>query len=72
MADVPWQVVRIVGTVLLLGPPVAFYVYRDRKRRDESRPLAWALGLGVLGIAGLFLYLHLRGDFTGPERGDTD
>lgn len=74
MTDVPWQLVRIVGVVLLLGPPVAIYVYRDRKRREKSHPLAWALGLGVLGIVGLFVYLHLRGDFTDfeSERDDAE
>ncbi|NEU58293.1 hypothetical protein [Halorussus sp. MSC15.2] len=68
MTDVSWQFVRFVATVLVLGPPVAYYVYRDRKRRGESRPLAWALGLGVLGIPGLIFHLYLRGDFAGPNR----
>lgn len=68
MSDVPWGAVRLVGQTVVLGPPVAFYVYRDMERRDRPHSLAWAVGLGLLGIAGLFAYLWLRGDFSGGDR----
>lgn len=64
MLDVPYQIVRVVGYIAVLGPPVAVFVYRDRKRGGKSYPLAWALGLGLLGIPGLLWYLYLRGDFS--------
>ncbi|UPV76408.1 hypothetical protein M0R89_19805 (plasmid) [Halorussus limi] len=65
MTNLPWPLVRVGLTLLVLGPPVAIYVYRDRERRGKSRPLALALGLGLLGFAGLFVHFYLRGDFAG-------
>lgn len=70
MQEIPWQVIRLVGMVVLLGPPVGYYVYRDSKRRGEDRPIVRAVGYGVLGIAGLFLYLYQRGDFDPSSRGE--
>lgn len=68
MNDVPGSLVRLGGQTVVLGPPVAFYVYRDMNRRDRPHSLAWAVSLGLLGIVGLFAYLHLRGDFSGGDR----
>ena len=71
MPDASWSLVRFVATALVLGPPVAIYVYRDRTRRGKPRPLAWALGLGLLGLPGLFFHRYLRGDLEpGAERDD--
>ncbi|WP_128478825.1 hypothetical protein [Halorussus pelagicus] len=71
MPDASWSLVRFVTTALVLGPPVAIYVYRDRTRRGKPRPLAWALGLGILGLPGLCVHLYLRGDFGfGAKRDD--
>lgn len=70
MADVPWQLVRLVGPTVVLGPPVAYYVYRDRRRRGEPFPVAWALGVGLFNVTGLLVYLYLRGDFTGAGNDD--
>lgn len=64
MEQLPWSLVRVLGTILILGPPVAYYVYQDRKRREQNHPVLWAIGLGLLGIAGLLLHLYWRGDFT--------
>jgi cytochrome bd-type quinol oxidase subunit 2 len=60
MDALPALVVRLVGPILLLGPPVAYYVYRDVKRRGESYPLLRAVGSGLFGLVGLFAYLALR------------
>lgn len=68
MNDVPPGAVRLVGQTVVIGPPVAYYVYRDTKRRDRPHPLLWAVGLGLLGLLGLFCYLWLRGDFSGGDR----
>ena len=67
MNDVPVGLVRFVGQTVVLGPPVAYYVYRDVERRGRPFPLPWTVGLGLLGVVGLFAYLHLRGDFSGRE-----
>lgn len=61
------QAVRVLGTTAVLGPPVAYFVYRDMKRRGRPHPLPWAIGLGLLSLVGLFAYLHLRGDFSPEE-----
>ena len=52
--------VRMGLYVLVLGPPVAYYVYRDRIDRDAPRPRAWAVGAGLFGVAGLVVYLAVR------------
>ena len=51
----------MLGYVLLLGPPIAYYVYRDATRRNEERPILLAVVIGLLGIPGLLFYLYRRG-----------
>lgn len=60
MDELSGRVVQLVGPILLLGPPVAYYVYRDGKRRDESHPVLRAVGFGLFGLVGLFSYLAVR------------
>lgn len=64
MQETPWQLVRLVGTVAVLGPPVAYYVYRRERERGAGRALLSAVGYGLLGPVGLFAYLYRRGDFA--------
>lgn len=66
MEHISWSLVRVLGTILVMGPPVAYYVYRDRTKHGKDHPFIWALGLGILGIAGLLVYLHRRGDVAPP------
>lgn len=51
MEHLPWSLVRVLGTTLVLGSPVAYYVHRDRKRRGQNRSVLWAIGLGLLGLS---------------------
>ena len=64
MDPLAWRLVRLLGPIALLAPFVAFYVYRDLRRRGRPRPLLWAVGLGCFGLYGLFAYLYMRGDFS--------
>ncbi|MCX2818682.1 hypothetical protein EGH25_04870 [Haladaptatus sp. F3-133] len=50
-------VVRVALYVLVLGPPVGYYVYDDSKKRGLSRPRLRGFAYGVLGILGLFVYM---------------
>ena len=61
MLEIPAQAIRVLGYVLLLGPPIAYYVYRDASRHDEDHPILLAVATGLLGIPGLFFYLYRRG-----------
>lgn len=64
MEHLPWSLVRVLGTTLVLGSPVAYYVHQDRKRRGQNRSVLWAIGLGLLGLAGPLLHPYWRGDLT--------
>jgi len=52
---------RIGLYILLFWPTVGYYIYRDVKRRGDSRPLARGVGFGLFGIAGLLVYEVRKG-----------
>lgn len=61
MSEIPPQAIRLLGYVLLLGPPIAYYVYRDATRYDQDHPILLAVVIGLLGIPGLLFYLYRSG-----------